>query len=210
LDNNDADIFTDPRDGQKYRTVKIGNQIWMAENLNYKIGNCWAYDNDESNRQKYGLLYDWKTAMKASPAGWHLPTNQEWNDLISAVGGKDIAGKKLKSKTGWNDYEGNSGNGTDDFGFSALPGGFRYANGNFSSAGYYGDWWSTTGDYSRLMRYSSDNVYELGSSKDSGNSVRCISSRAYFRLWKMYHKVVVERILENDPKWKEYLRSGKK
>jgi uncharacterized protein (TIGR02145 family) len=186
LDNNDDDIFTDSRDGQEYRTVKIGNQIWMAENLNYKTGNCWAYDNDESNRQKYGLLYDWKTAKSACPKGWHLPTREEWNKLVQTAGGKDVAGKKLKSKSGWNE----NGNGTDDFGFSALPGGFRFGssalpsifrstNGNFNSAGYNGNWWSASeygsGDaYYRSMGYDNADVDESNDGKDGGYSVRYV------------------------------------
>jgi uncharacterized protein (TIGR02145 family) len=178
--NNDAGIFTDPRDGQKYRTVKIGNQIWMAENLNYKTGNCWAYRNIVNYRQEYGLLYDWETAMNASPAGWHLPTRQEWDDLISAVGGEDIAGTKLKSKTGWNGYNGNSDNGTGEYGVSALLGGYRsYGDGSFLNAGSYGYWWSATeynsgSAYYRNMYYYDDYVIEFNDYKDYGFSVRCL------------------------------------
>jgi uncharacterized protein (TIGR02145 family) len=170
---NDGGIFTDPRDGQEYRTVKIGNQIWMAENLNYKTGKCWAYENDESNRQKYGLLYDWETAKSACPKGWHLPTTKEWDQLMSAAGGEKTADKKLKSKTGWD----KNGNGTDDFGFSALPGGYRYIDGRFLGVGNYGPWWSATengsGDaYDRYMDY-----YFVCVCKDEegyGFSVRCV------------------------------------
>jgi uncharacterized protein (TIGR02145 family) len=176
LDNNDDGIFTDPRDGQKYRTVKIGDQIWMAENLNYKTGNCCAYNNDEINRQKYGLLYDWETAMNASPAGWHLPTREEWDKLVSAAGGKEAAGKKLKSKTGWNE----NGNGTDDFGFSALPGGNYGSDGCFHRAGGYSYWWSAAEDRAsraspRYAGYDNDRVNEgYCSYKGNGFSVRCV------------------------------------
>jgi len=135
-------FFTDPRDGKKYRTVKIGNKIWMAENLNYETGNSWCYGNNESNNRKYSRLYDWNTAMKACPAGWHLPTNDDWRDLIQAIGGENAAGKKLKSKTGWN----NNGNGTDEFGFSALPGGYRRIDGYIYEINDSGVWWSATED----------------------------------------------------------------
>jgi len=109
--------FTDERDGQTYRTVRMPDgKVWMAQNLNYKpeSGNSWCYNDDESMGEKYGRLYDWKTAKKVSPKGWHLPSRKEWNDLISAADG-EVAGMRLKSKSGWNKDR----NGTDDFGFSA-------------------------------------------------------------------------------------------
>ncbi|MCL2182551.1 MAG: fibrobacter succinogenes major paralogous domain-containing protein [Chitinispirillia bacterium] len=132
--------FTDTRDGKTYRTVKIGKQTWMAENLNYQTGNSVCYDNEESNCQKYGRLYDWNTAMKACPAGWHLPSYLEWTALTDFVGGEKTAGTKLKSKTGW-PYKAAA---TDDYGFSALPGGSGGSGGSFGNAGSYGRWWSAT------------------------------------------------------------------
>jgi uncharacterized protein (TIGR02145 family) len=132
--------FTDPRDGKFYRTVKIGGQVWMAENLNYAAEGSKWYNNDEANGTKYGRLYDWETAKKACPAGWHLPSDAEWQTLVDFVGGKYIAGKKLKSTSGWN----MDGNGTDEYGFSALPGGSGYSDGYFDIAGYNGSWWSAT------------------------------------------------------------------
>jgi uncharacterized protein (TIGR02145 family) len=166
--------FIDERDNQLYHTIIMPDgKEWMIDNLNYKTGNCWAYNNDESNRQKYGLLYDWKMAMKACPSGWRLPDNDEWDELISAVGGN--AGKKLKSQTGWN----LGGNGTDKYGFSALPGGYRfYYDDNFYDAGNVGGWWSATeyrngNAYYRDMGYNIDHVYEDWG-KDNGYSVRCL------------------------------------
>jgi len=134
--------FTDSRNGRKYRTVKIGGKTWMAENVNYqpKSGNSWCYENEDSNCKKYGRLYDWNTAKTVCPAGWHLPSREEWNELVTASGG-NVAGKALKSTYGWN----GNGNGTDEFGFSALPGGSRRSGGNFNSAGYDGGhWWTAT------------------------------------------------------------------
>jgi uncharacterized protein (TIGR02145 family) len=170
--------FTDLRDGQKYRTVKMPDgKIWMAENLNYETDNSWCYDNADSNCTKYGRLYTWDDAMDACPTGWHLPSRSEWNNLESAVGSN--AGKKLKSKTGWN----SGGNGTDDYGFSALPGGFRgYLDhgGSFVYAGSDGKWWSATESdgsyaYNRNMYYNYDRVYEGNLYKSDGYSVRCVS-----------------------------------
>ncbi len=109
--------FTDSRDGQTYKTVKIGTQTWMAQNLNYQTKRgSWCYENSADSCKKYGRLYDWKTAKKACPAGYHLPSNEDWTTLIDYMGGQVTAGKKLKAKRGWND----NGNGTDDYGFYKI------------------------------------------------------------------------------------------
>jgi uncharacterized protein (TIGR02145 family) len=174
-----AGLFTDPRDGQVYRTVKIGGLIWMAENLNYKTENSWCYDNDESNGKEYGRLYTWEAAKAACPDGWHLPTREEWDALVKAVGGN--AGKKLKAKGGWkNNNCGKSGNGTDKFGFSALSGGYRiYSVGSFYGVGKYGGWWSATEygsglAYHQCMYCNYVNVVEHSDFKSYGYSVRCV------------------------------------
>jgi len=167
--------LTDNRDGQKYKTVKIGNQVWMAENLRFKIGDSWCYDNSEDNCAKYGRLYDWNTAMKACPSGWHLPSDEEWDNLVTASGGGDgVAGMELKSASGWD-----KGNGYDRKGFSALPGGARSTDGNFYSAGKDGNWWTATEFGSdnatrRDMIYDKFNVYKYVRDKGYGYSVRCV------------------------------------
>jgi uncharacterized protein (TIGR02145 family) len=166
--------LTDSRDGQKYKTVKIGNQVWMAENLRFKIGDSWCYENSEDNCEKYGRLYDWNMAKIACPKGWHLPSKDEWTELVTVVG-SETGGKKLKSADGW--YE--NGNGTDEFGFSALPGGFRRTVVSFLNVGKYGYWWSATESFGgnaiyRLMYYDKDNVGDDGNDKDYGYSVRCL------------------------------------
>jgi len=143
----------------------------MAENLNYADsaampnlkGNSWCYDNSADNCSKYGRLYTWTAAMNiassyqdaeasavissthqgACPAGWHIPTNAEWTILGNAVGGEDVAGTALKSTSGWNE----GGNGTDTYGFSALPAGSRFHDGDVGGFGYVGSdahFWSAT------------------------------------------------------------------
>jgi uncharacterized protein (TIGR02145 family) len=142
----------------------------MAENLNFQTGNFWCYENDESNCQKYGRLYDWHTAMRACPDGWRLPTRDDWNDLVKAASG-DVAGTRLKFKSP--DWDG-----TDDFGFSALPGGNRFPSGTFFGVGVYGNWWSAT-EYDaghawfREMNSDNEGVDDNSYHKSNGLSVRC-------------------------------------
>lgn len=170
-----AGTMKDPRDGKTYKTVKIGDQTWMAENLDYKTGNSWCYDNNSSNCNKYGRLYDWKTAMNACPNGWHLPNDGEWNTLWTAVGGTNTAGTKLKSKNGWN----SNGNGTDSFGFAVLPAGYRNYDGRFFGEGDYAYFWSSAGSssyyaYYWSFRYNGGRVFRGYDGKDYGFSVRCL------------------------------------
>jgi len=146
--------FTDTRDGQTYKTVKIGTQTWMAQNLNYKTDSSWCFDNADSNCNKYGRLYTWNAATTVCPAGWKLPDTLDWNRLNTVAVGYN-AGKKLKSKYGWDCKESYNGNGTDDFKFSALPGGERssYRNCDFRSLNIKGSWWTATEMYERNAAY---------------------------------------------------------
>jgi uncharacterized protein (TIGR02145 family) len=168
------------------KTVKIGNQTWMAENLNIKTGNSWCYGEINSNCDKYGRLYDWETAKKVCPIGWHLPSIQEWGDLIDAVGGKGVACRKLKSTTGWSNSIGFmscNGNGTDNYGFSALPGGGRPHPVTYDyymgSSGY---WWTSTAstkysDNRWVIYINNDGIMERAEEEKSTMkrfSVRCV------------------------------------
>jgi len=170
-----SNIFTDPRDGKVYKTVKIENQVWMAENLNYDAPGSKFYDNNSTNAEKYGRLYNWETAKKACPAGWHLPSNYEWQPLVDFVGREKIAGKKLKARSGWND----NGNGEDTYEFSALPGGYGLSCGSFYDVGDHGFWWSSSeydsnDAYRRHMSYSHEKVDNGNYDKSRLFSVRCV------------------------------------
>jgi len=167
--------FTDSRDGRKYRTIKIGGQTWMAENLNIDTADSWCYENKAANCAKYGRLYAWEAARTACPAGWRLPDDVAWRILDNAAGGT-TAGKALKSASGWH----KGGNGTDGYGFSALPGGYGYySDGSFDHAGKHGYWW-TAAEYAegrayiRKISYDSDIVDEYSNMTGNGYSVRCI------------------------------------
>jgi uncharacterized protein (TIGR02145 family) len=150
----------------------------MAENLNIKTGNSWCNRDTASYCRKYGRLYDWETARTACPAGWHLPSSAEWDALVDYAGGSSVAGKKLKSKTGWNAYSGIVNE--DAYGFSALPGGSRIPFGGFSSAGGEGFWWTATENeggraYCREMKGSGDFVAGPNIAVSNGFSVRCVA-----------------------------------
>ena len=168
--------FTDTRDGKTYRTVKIDKMVWMAENLNFAAKGSVCYENKNANCAKYGRLYNWDTALKACPDGWSLPSDDEWAALENYAGGVKKAGTKLKSKAGWN----NNGNGTDQYGFAALPGGGGSSGGGFGYVGIFGLWWSTTEDSanharSRYMYYDGEHVGWDVYNKTYRLSVRCVA-----------------------------------
>lgn len=152
--------------GRKYPVVKIGNQVWMAENLDLKLNgiaigasgvpttpSAWYYNNDEAtygaNGNKYGLLYNWYSVgiiTQALSDGWRVPTSNDFNTLGEYVGGILDAGTKLKSTSGWEplpNYP--SPNGTDDYGFNGIPSGIRVSKG-FNHATHYAFFLTATGD----------------------------------------------------------------
>ena len=181
--------FTDSRDGRVYKTIQIGSQIWMAENLAWDTGDSssWAYDNDPENIPAHGRLYTWKAAKSACPSGWHLPKKAEWDTLLVFMGMtraqvqnigyvKTDVSKKLKSVKDWFKKE----NGTDAVGFRAYPGGKYIASSNeflFLTRGAY--WWTAT-EYEGAPQYAwfraifDYNIYLSGTLKGEGYSVRCI------------------------------------
>ena len=203
--------MTDSRDMKVYKTVKIGDQTWMAENLNYADsvtttslkGKSGCYKNVAKNCEVAGRLYTWAAAIDSvklaneadnpqkcgygktctlpakvqgvCPPDWHLPTNAEWETLFTAVGSELTAGRVLKSQTGWN----RRGNGSDTFGFSALPAGYRYYDGSYDSEGYRAYFWSSTEDgsnyaYYLYLDFSNGYVYLCSNNKYFWVSVRCV------------------------------------
>jgi len=181
-----SSTFTDSRDNKTYKQVKIGNQTWMAENLNYNANGSKCYDNKPANCDKYGRLYNWNTAKTACPAGWHLPSDAEWTTLAKTAGGTGAygdegnAGTKLRAKSGWDTGKGYKA-GTDNYGFSALPGGYDNLNGFFADVGSHGYWWSATEEggnspcaYCRFANYES--VHRECSGKSHLQSVRCVKN----------------------------------
>ncbi len=175
----------DVRDGKTYKTIKIGTQTWMAENLAYKASSgCWAYDNNSSNVSKYGYLYNWGTAKNVCPDGWHLPSYAEWTTLTDYLGGAKVAGKKLKSANGWQ-LSGGVNYGNNESGFSALPGGYRYYyDSSFDNVGKRGYWWSSTPSvresaWIRKLNYDNGEVELVDRYRNIGHSVRCVKNKSF-------------------------------
>lgn len=191
--------FTDIRDGQTYRTVKIGNQIWMAENLNYKTGSSWCYNNNPSNCAIYGRWYNWSTAQKACPVGWHLPSKDEWISLTTFLGGSkfyplDNEGER-SYREGGNEMKDESANlwmsphsqSTNSSGFSALPGGYCISDGSCGDNCITKKAWFWACDFKRkyhatnsesawclVLNYNDQCVDLRGQATYVGLSVRCI------------------------------------
>jgi len=203
--------FVDARDNHEYKWETIGDQIWMTENLSYlpAVNLClpdssnlphyyiYGYNGTDVNEAKgtsnyvnYGVLYDWNAAVEACPAGWHLPSDAEWKQLEIELGmtnkhlneyigtfDRGNQGTQMKSASGWH----NEGNGTNISGFTGIPGGYRFGNGNFTYVGSIGYWWSSTDNqdglaWGRGLRYNSCGVCRNIFFKDNGFSIRCIKN----------------------------------
>jgi uncharacterized protein (TIGR02145 family) len=187
--------------------VTIGSQVWMSENLNVdkfrngdpipeaktdeeweKAGEnrqpAWCYyNNNPDNGDRYGKLYNWfavNDPRGLTPEGWKIPSDEDWTRLTDFLGGESVAGKKMKSTEFWADNDGESGNGTNESGFSGRPGGLRLNYGAFNIIGLNGYWWSSTenstlnacyrGLYYNLGIVNRDYIYL----KANGFSVRCL------------------------------------
>jgi uncharacterized protein (TIGR02145 family) len=185
-------LMIDSRDGQKYRFIKIGTQTWMAQNLNYQTDSSWCFSNEADSCSKYGRTYQWASALKLAtsynasvlggsdnlkqgicPTGWHLPRNAEWDTLATFIGGDPV---KLKSTSGWK----NDRNGTDIYGFRAIPTWARGSDGVFTQQSGNGGWWSATeyGANDAWFSYVGNTVgrYGLDNYKAYGYSLRCVQN----------------------------------
>ena len=168
--------MTDSRDGQVYKTVVIGEQTWMAENLNFKTEDSYCYNDSTKYCDKYGRLYTWEDAKKACPEDWHLPTKAEYDVLISTVGDSSFAGKMLKSTSVWD----SNWNGLDEYGFSALPAGLKTSS-RYSHGEFYGYLLSSTQYnaghvYYLLLRYGFNDAIMYPGDMIAG-SVRCLKNK---------------------------------
>jgi len=190
-------------DIKNYKTVVIGTQTWMAENLDYDVEGSKCYDDKPENCVKYGRLYSWITAMGLDssdlsgfscnlgsgcpdrelanhqgicPSGWHIPSETEWTTLIDYAGGVDMAGKNLKAKNGWS----NNGNGVDEYGFTALPGGlYSDSDDSFEAVGDFGCWWSANYSFSAYGHFITGGDW-VNRNYDDGRglffNVRCVKN----------------------------------
>lgn len=158
--------FKDSRDGNVYKTVKLGSQVWMAENLNYDAGSaCWHYDNNPENSLKYGRLYSWELAKNVVPKGWHLPTKVEFETLLNHFENEDEAYDMLVNN--------------DDLGFSALLGGYYDSSWGFSFIGEHTNYWTSTEYHSTYSWYlnlvsQTKKAIMRKYKKELGFSIRCI------------------------------------
>lgn len=168
----------DYRDGRCYKTVRIGSQTWMAENLTYRknlAGGVWLLER-VPGYWKIAVFYTWRAAMNACPDGWYLPSVEDWETLFGYAGGKNGYGtaiKKLKTVDGWGAPR-DRGNGTDDYGFSAAPVGMVYKDGSYMNNGGSTHFWTSTSgtvaDFPKASEYGGFNFF----SNDNGFSVRCV------------------------------------
>ena len=189
-------------DGNVYKTVTIGKQIWMAENLKTTKFNdgtsiplvrensawkdmnspsfCWYNNDATTNKNNYGALYNWYTVNtnKLCPSGWHVPSDAEWTTLRTYLGGDSVAGGKLK-ETGTTHWKSPNTGATNASGFTALPSGRRTNLGSFGDDGYYGNWWSatevdSTNAWYYFLNFPSSIIYRGVYFKTDGLSVRCL------------------------------------
>jgi len=171
--------YTDPRDDKVYKTVTIGTQTWMAENLAFKAeGGCWAYNNNKDNVKTYGYLYNWETAKKACPKGWHLASKDEWSALSTYLGGEEIAAEKLK-EVGTDHWQKPVSAATNESGFTCLPGGFRNVSGEFYNLGLMFFCWCSTEENTEkanqiLIFSHTTHVTISYIEKNNGFSARCV------------------------------------
>jgi len=204
-EDDDPDAIKDG-DGNVYTALTIGTQVWLTENLKttrYNDGTAvplvtddvawenlstpgfrWYDNNASANKNTYGALYNWFAVNtgKLCPTGWHVPTDAEWTDLITFLGGASEASGKMRD-TGTTHWKSPNTGATNESGINALPGGFRQSNGSFTKLGEFGVWWSSTENSSatdsaweRYLVYDFNNAYRGSDIKRLGFSVRCMKN----------------------------------
>ena len=191
-------------DGNIYQTVPIGNQVWLVENfkstkynngtsiplvtgnaewINLSTPGYCCYDNDIAHSETYGALYNWYAVQtgKLCPTGWHVPSDKEWTALTDFLGGENIAGGILK-ESGTSHWDSPNTGATNESGFTALPGGFRGAQGVWYNIGYWGQYWTSTSPFESVAYYRQmasdsegvDNGKGNAIQRLCGGSVRCV------------------------------------
>jgi uncharacterized protein (TIGR02145 family) len=175
--------LTDLRDNKVYKTVTIGEQIWTAENMNYKYkagSKSFCYNNSEKYCSLYGRLYTSDSKNVICPEKWHLPDSTEWETLFEFTGRQAIV---LKADSGWIPFGTEDTNGTNDFGFAALPAGYVSKDGNHSDKiKERALFWSSSKEkgkkskkaFARMLEYGDESFHENKYSTDNAFSVRCL------------------------------------
>jgi uncharacterized protein (TIGR02145 family) len=173
-----SNSYKDPRDKQKYRTIKVGSRLWLADNLNYKMDGSFCYKDDESQCMAYGRLYTWDAAVNACPQGFHLPTDDDFQSLWQAAGADFNAAYLLKAAYGWSGET----NGSDTLKFSAMPAGNRFDDETYGNLSKFAFFWSSEASKEKqnarvwYMTSKSMAFSFMNKPKIFGFSVRCVQS----------------------------------
>ncbi len=173
-----SNSYKDPRDKQKYRTIKVGSRLWLADNLNYKMDGSFCYKDDESQCMAYGRLYTWDAAVNACPQGFHLPTDDDFQSLWQAAGADFNAAYLLKAEYGWSGET----NGNDTLKFSAMPAGNRFDDETYGNLSKFAFFWSSEASTEKqnarvwYMTSKSMAFSFMNKPKIFGFSVRCVQS----------------------------------
>lgn len=191
--SQETGVFMDKRDNQTYKTIQIGTQTWMAQNLNFSSADSWCYDDSAFYCDRYGRLYTWDGALNSCPENWHLPSDEEWTNLELYLGMTpeevkiwlmrgDGEGTMLKNASQWEMDKGEK-QGYNSSGFNALPAGFLNSHsGAFTDLGKRASWWSSTpSDQYAIRRTLFNNKTGIDrdpATRTLGFSVRCIKNRS--------------------------------
>ena len=171
----DENTFKDSRDNKTYKSVTIGNQTWMAENLNYQAPNSYCYNDDDRNCNAYGRLYTWESATSACPAGWSLPSNSDYEILKTHLKNNNMSSHDLLSAQGWHNVDRDM---KDSLSFGALPSGYRDEDGQYKEVKELGLFWTSYSENDSLADLFSVSQPGFYGRKDHALSVRCIKGEA--------------------------------